>query len=88
MNTRYEYVELTREEVLNLKDGDEVFMDSSWGVTSAIYPNLGVETHRNLFWSKQLDELGYTRPKDGVKTTEMLRDYGPLYRRVPLPEKQ
>ena len=75
-----DFEELTREEVLALKDGDVVFMESSWGMTSATYPHLGVETHRNMFWSKQLNDLGYTKPADGVKTVEMLRDYGPLYK--------
>lgn len=89
LGPRYKYEELTRDEVLNLKDGDIVFMDSSWGVTQATYPNLAVETHRNMWWSNKLTELGYTIPPEGAwnKTTEMLRDYGPLYKRVLLPEE-
>ncbi len=89
MGPRFTYEKLTREEVLSLKDGDIVFMDSSWGITSATYPNLAVETHRNLWWSEELTKLGYTYPPKGAwdKTTEMLRDWGPLYKQVLLPEE-
>lgn len=76
------YEELTRDEVLALKDGDECYIRSSWGMQRCIYPNLEKDTHRNMFWSKQLTDLGYTPPPEGVpKTTEMMRDWGPIYKK-------
>lgn len=88
LGPRFKYEELSRDEVLSLKDGDVVFMDSSWGIRQATYPHLAVETHRNLWWSDKLTELGYEYPANGAwdKTLEMLRDWGPLYKKILLPE--
>lgn len=74
------YQELTRKEVLELKDGDECYIMSSWGMQKCIYPKLHGDTHRNLFWSKQLSDLGYQQTRE--KTTEMLRDWGPIFKKI------
>ncbi len=63
------YVQLTREEVLNLKDGDICYIESSWGMQKTTYPELDGDTHRNM-----IGEGGCN------KTTEQKRDFGPIYK--------
>lgn len=83
LGPRYKYEELTREEVLSLKDGDICYIDSSYGINQVTYPKFN-ETHRNMMWSDQLTKLGYEYKSP--KTIEMLRDWGPIYKRITLPE--
>jgi hypothetical protein len=61
------YIQMSREEVLALKDGDECYIMSSWGMQKCTYPYLNADTHRNMF--------------GGInKTTEELRDWGPIFK--------
>lgn len=86
LGPRYKYEELTRDEVLSLKEGDICYILSSYGMQECTYPRLN-ETHRHLFWSDELTKLGYTKPKDGIKTQEMIRDWGTIYKKTLIEEQ-
>lgn len=69
MEISNKYLVMSREEILNLKDGDKCFIESSWGMQPSTYPELGGDTHRNLF-----GEGGAN------KTAEQKRDWGPIFK--------
>lgn len=65
------YIQLTRQEVLDLKNGDECYIMSSYGMQKTTYPDLEGDTHRNMFG------------KGGTnKTPEEKRDFGPIYKYI------
>lgn len=67
----YKYVPMSREEILNLKNGDICYIQSSWGMQKTSYPDLAGDTHRNLFG-----------PGGANKTIEQKRDFGPIYKKI------
>ena len=76
------FEELSREEVLALKNGDECYIQTSHGMCKCIYPDLNCDTHRNLYWFQQLTDLGYKYSdlKNSQKSVEMMRDWGPIFK--------